>query len=306
MMPTPRKPAAEPVPCMHTRVKHQHGTRAAYVADHCPCPPCRAANRAYENNRSRQALYGRWAPFVDAAPAREHVRACMAAGLGTRRICAISGVSRAALVSLLYGTQRTSGPPVPATRIRPETAERLLAVQISTDNLAGGVCVDAIGTRRRLQALVAIGWSRAELGRRIGVTPQNFTSLLATGQVTVRTAAAVRALYDALSMQPRSADDHPTRININRARHSAAAAGWVPPLAWDDEDIDDPAARPAQASRGPRREGAHALTAAEREELVRSLHRQQCSDRQIADRTGMSGRTVLRIRGRLGLPAVAA
>jgi DNA-binding CsgD family transcriptional regulator len=82
----------------------------------------------------------------------------------------------------------------------------------------------------------------------------------------------------------------------------------VPPLAWDDEDIDDPAAEPYRAGRDPQtqRQGAYALTIAERQDLVRTLHRQQCSDREIARRTGMSDRTVLRIRARLGLPAVAA
>jgi DNA-binding Xre family transcriptional regulator len=300
-MPARRKAAGEPVPCAHTRAKHQHGTRAMYVADHCPCTPCRDANRAYENNRMRQNLYGRWEPFVDAGPARAHVRACMAAGIGTRRICALSGVSRAAVTGLLYGKQRPGKPTVPSARIRPDVSAKLLAVPIGTGSLAPGMCVDATGTHRRLQALIAIGWSRAELGRRIEVTPQNFTSLMTTEQVTVRTAAAVRALYDELSMQPRTATDHRIRVSINRARNSAAAAGWAPPLAWDDEDIDDPAAKPHLTDRGPVGDRKQ-----EREELVRTLHRQQYNDQQIADRTGMSDRTVLRIRARLGLPAVAA
>lgn len=280
-------------PCQHKRARHQHGTRAAYVADRCPCEPCRQANRAYENGRSRQITYGRWSPYVDAAPAREHIRACMAAGIGTRRICEISGVSRSAVIALLYGKQRAGKTPTPSARIRPEVSAKLLAVRVSVDNLAGRALIDATGTRRRLQALVAIGWSRAELGRRIGVTPQNFTTLMTTGRVTVRTAAAVSALYDEISMQPRTADDHGGRISISRARRSAAAAGWVPPLAWDDEDIDDPAAKPAGS--------VHYL--ADLRDPVAYHHRQGLNDRQVAAVLSRDRETIARIRHHLGLPA---
>ncbi len=45
------------------------------------------------------------------------------------------------------------------------------------------------------------------------------------------------------------------------------------------------------------------LSVKEREEVVRLLHRQRMTDRDIARRTGMADRTVLRIRQRLGLLA---
>lgn len=43
------------------------------------------------------------------------------------------------------------------------------------------------------------------------------------------------------------------------------------------------------------------LTVPEREEAVRRLHAQGCSTAQVADRLRIARRTVLRIRGRLGL-----
>lgn len=46
------------------------------------------------------------------------------------------------------------------------------------------------------------------------------------------------------------------------------------------------------------------LNIAEREEGVRRLHALGMNDRPIARRLGISDRTVLRIRGRFGLPAV--
>jgi hypothetical protein len=46
------------------------------------------------------------------------------------------------------------------------------------------------------------------------------------------------------------------------------------------------------------------LTVAERAEVVRLLHHRRYSDNDIARRTGMAAKTVLRIRRRLTLPAV--
>ena len=54
-------------------------------------------------------------------------------------------------------------------------------------------------------------------------------------QVAVATAQLVRELYDELAMVTGPSQ---------RARTLAAKHGWAPPLAWDDETIDDPAARP--------------------------------------------------------------
>jgi transcriptional regulator with XRE-family HTH domain len=96
------------------------------------------------------------------------------------------------------------------------------------------------GTVRRLQALCAIGWTQGELGERLGITSSrvsNIIRLTRTG-VWIHTAEAVAALYDELSMTV------PTGRDSNYARTYAASKGWAPPLAWDDEAIDDPDARP--------------------------------------------------------------
>lgn len=50
----------------------------------------------------------------------------------------------------------------------------------------------------------------------------------------------------------------------------------------------------------------HSLTLAERREVVRRLHRHGLSDPEIARRTGMCARTVLRHRQRLGLARVTS
>lgn len=231
-----------PKPCLHKQADHQHGTYAAYVLDFCRCQPCVEARAEYDRQRTRQKAYGRWDNYVDATPAREHVLSLMAQGMGLKRIVAVSDVSQGLLWKLVYGKKRPDGTRTPSKRVRKDTVDRILAIRL---DLAGGALVDGTGTRRRLQALVALGWSQSKLGRRLGILPTNMTPLV-TGQrrFVVATADAVRDLYDELSMQLPPQDDHRDRIAASRARNLARRNGWLPPLAWDDDLIDDPAHTP--------------------------------------------------------------
>ena len=93
---------------------------------------------------------------------------------------------------------------------------------------------DATGTRRRLQALIAIGWPIRELAQQMGWTGN--PGLLLYGkrnQVHKHTAALVAEVYDRLWNVPGPSA---------RSRRAARQAGYAPPLAWDV--IDDPAAVP--------------------------------------------------------------
>jgi transcriptional regulator with XRE-family HTH domain len=229
-----------PKPCLHKRAAHRHGTYACYVGDFCRCLPCASANSTYEAARVRSLAYGR-TPYVDAGPAREHVRALGEAGLGWKHVARLAGVSYGAMSKLLYGEQnRRLGP---SKRIRPDAAARILAVRV--DQLADGAIVDGTGTRRRLQALVAAGWSQARLAGRLGMLPTNFGPLiLGQRQPTAGTARRVADLYDELwNVAPDAASGYQAGA-ISRARRHAARAGWAPALAWDEDTIDDPAARP--------------------------------------------------------------
>lgn len=231
-----------PKPCLHKKAKHQHATHACYVLDRCRCLTCSAANATYESNRKRQAAYGRWAPFVDADTARRYVQALLAQGMGLKRIAVVSGVPHGALSRLIYGKRRDDGTRVPSARIRPQTEAKLLRTQV---DLAPGARVPALGTIRRLQALVALGYSMNSLARRLGCEPSNFTGLIHGRVETTRaTADTVRGIYDQLSMTLPVASDHRSRISVNRARNYAKAHGWLPPLAWDDDAIDQPGADP--------------------------------------------------------------
>jgi hypothetical protein len=107
---------------------------------------------------------------------------------------------------------------------------------------------DATGTRRRLQALCALGWTTDIIGQHLHVDGKAVRSFMQTKTVTTTTASRVCAVYDQLSMTP-----GPSSITRKRS----AAKAWVVPLAWDDESIDDPRARPDRTARGGRnRRGA--------------------------------------------------
>lgn len=223
----------------------RHGTYVGYRIHGCRCYPCARARSAYEERRNRLIAYGRWQPFTDAAPVREHVLRLMAAGIGRRRIEKLSGVTGSVVCNLLYGKAGRA----PTRRIRPQAAAALLALQAERTALADHQLVDATGFHRRMRALVAVGFSRAFLARRFGRTTANFTR--PTDKVTVATDRRAREIYDELWNQDPFKHGM-TAQAVSRARNLAAASGWAAPQAWDDERIDDPGARP----KGVRKEAA--------------------------------------------------
>lgn len=237
-----------------------HG-RAKYVVEKCRCEICRKDARAYENNRRRQRAYGR-AAYVDAEPARQHVRELQAAGLGWKRVAALAGLDHSVVWKLLYGDRkRFDGP---SKRVRPATEQKILAVQATLDTLGDMALVDATGARRRLQALVAMGWSQTKLADRLGVLRSNFTGTMRRDKLHVATVRAVRKLYDELWDVPPPEDTHRHKIAASRARRYATEHGFVPPLAWDDDTIDDPAAVPDDGGVTPGKPGRRsALPSAE-------------------------------------------
>ncbi|MEV4784068.1 hypothetical protein AB0K53_01190 [Streptomyces tuirus] len=217
-----------------------HGNEK-YHLENCRCPICRQAARDYDNNRSRAIAYGRWQPYVDAEPVRQHVRALGDFGIGWMRAAKLAGVSTGGVSKLLYGDRPRNLPPT--RRVRPETALKLLGVEPTLDNLGDRTVIDGTGTRRRLQALVYAGWTQSELARRMPMDRGNFGRTIVSGLVEAATVRTTRRLYDELwRLDPVEAGvpAHPAAS----ARKIAAARGWAPIGAWDDDRIDDPDAWP--------------------------------------------------------------
>jgi hypothetical protein len=95
--------------------------------------------------------------------------------------------------------------------------------------------IDATGTARRLRALMTIGWAKHHLADQLGVSTVRVDTLLRQPTVRRPTAARVVALYEHLSDTP-----GPSTIAAAKTR----ALGYPPPIAWDDDTIDDPDAVP--------------------------------------------------------------
>jgi transcriptional regulator with XRE-family HTH domain len=211
---------------------------ARYKLDGCRCNVCGYANAVYYDRRVLAMRRGQWQPFVNAEPVREHIRALRSCGLGLRTIAQAAGVDRKRLQAVTNGRPDRGTPP--QEKVRPELAAAILAVEPTLNLLPDKTVIDGAGVRRRLQALVRVGWSQAKLAERIGWTPSNFTTLLSGRPVTAGSVRLVRGLYDDLWNQAPPEDSHHDKIAANRARNHATAQGWLPPQAWDDDLIDVP------------------------------------------------------------------
>ncbi|MGW2692405.1 hypothetical protein ACWC3Y_11145 [Streptomyces sp. NPDC001296] len=176
-------------------------------------------------------------PLVDAEPARRHVRNLMAARVSLARIAKAAEVGIATVSGLLY----TRGPGRGrCEQLREENSRRILSVR-AADVVTG--TVDAAGTRRRLQALMAGGWPQLRLGPHFGLHPHYVTELLRQPRVYGTTAVVVAAAYDRLwNQDPRQ---HGVALGAyKKVRTHARANAFAPAGAWDDETIDDPTAAP--------------------------------------------------------------
>ncbi len=101
--------------------------------------------------------------------------------------------------------------------------------------------IDSLGTTRRIEALMAIGWTSGHIADLIGVTRSGVRRIKYSRTVQIGTARRVEAAYDALSGRP-----GPSEMTRGRAR----SLGYAPPLAWDDID------NPDETPQGVRRKAA--------------------------------------------------
>lgn len=203
-----------------------HGTLSRYVQGKCRCEPCRSTAVRY-NKKLRSDRYQGRERLVDAESIRAHVAHLQQQGMSFRAISQAAGwASRNALATALS-----------RTRVRRDTAERILAVQPTSD-IRPTRYTDATGARRRLQALASIGWPSRQLAHALGQKDPSLVQRIQSGKATsIRqgTAQAIADLYNKLWNH-----QGPSQ----RTRSAAQARGWLPPLAWDDDNLDNPHAQP--------------------------------------------------------------
>jgi hypothetical protein len=190
------------------------------------------------------------------------------------------------------------------------TAARVLSVTPENAARVARGRVDGLGTRRRIQALVALGWPLPELAHRLDRTPQNLRASLASGRVAASTATAVGELYKQLWDKDPTAWGGVAPRHAREARELARRCGWPAPLAWDDIDHDHAtAAIPAEGGEIDELDVEIAierllngvpvrLRIGERDEVIARLTARGHSLPRIAELLGVSDRTISRRRAR--------
>lgn len=179
-----------PKPCTHLRADHQHGHYATYTLDRCRCVPCAVAASQYNATLKRRQAYG-ISDYVGAEPVREHIQALSSVGIGLKRITALTGINGGVLSKIVYGTPRADGTRrPPARRVLAKTADGILALTPSVELVAPGAPIDGIGTRRRIEALVAVGWSVPRIAAASGVDRQTLDAVLRGRAIQARSARA--------------------------------------------------------------------------------------------------------------------
>lgn len=95
--------------------------------------------------------------------------------------------------------------------------------------------LDATGTRRRIQALWAIGHASQTIAEHAGLSEYHVQRIVRQKHVNRPLRDTIAATYYRLAQIPGTSD-----ITRQRARR----AGWPSPMAWDETTIDDPAGEP--------------------------------------------------------------
>jgi transcriptional regulator with XRE-family HTH domain len=201
----------------------------------CPNIPKQGA-RGY--CRKHWPIYRRENPLsVEACVNR--VKELRAAGYSLRTVSILSGVNLETIGK--FARDEHQGKVIRFTQERIMSVPFPEGLHLMSPRHAALVC--GVGTMRRLRALAVAGYSFTELGEALGVTA-SAVSYWARGdyQVTAVTAARVKKLFDELQMIPG---------NNKTVTDRALRKGWIAALAWDEDDMDNPNARPHTAKSGP-------------------------------------------------------
>lgn len=240
---------------------------------------CRIHYNAHLRQRSRAEGYARG--LVDAAPAHEHLAAMERAGLSHSAQARLIGVENRHLYRL---KQRP--------KCMGRTLKRILDTPIpmvTYEVVEPGAKIDATGTQRRIQGMIALGYSCAALARMLNTRVQVVSqiSLEYKGQTTANFAERVAGLAKDLQLRP-----GPTTGAGKQARNRAIQHGWVPLLAWDEDSIDNPLARPATAK-------SRTMRFPDKYAEMREIG---LSDRQVAERMGIKYGSLEDSLRRYGMP----
>lgn len=219
------------------------------------------------------------------AALRRHIEALLAAGVTQSQIALEAGVNLKTIGWILSGRAEAGVPP--GYRIGRVHVARIRAIAVPVvlhAGVADSGSVAAVGTVRRLRALVAAGYPVEELAARLSVTQEWVAEVIGERrqEVLAGLARTVAELFDSLQMIPGPSAS---------AREFASARGWAPPLAWDEDSLDEES---AAANTGSRKRAGFV-------EIYSEMRMLGFSDVRIAERLGVQPASLMRQLHRYGL-----
>lgn len=166
---------------------------------------------------------------VDTALVRAHIDQLRDWGLSYSAIARAAGVTPAA-VNGIHNADRS--------RCLSAMAAGILSVGYRP-HPEQALCL-AVGARRRVHALSALGWPMETTAEILGTTKGALRTAIRGTLITYTTWAAIATLYQQRCMTPGPSD---------KSRRMAQQYGWSAPMAWDN--IDHPDHRPSRGARVP-------------------------------------------------------
>jgi hypothetical protein len=154
----------------------KHGRLTEYKKNGCRCDKCRAANRAYNQQRAWRLAQEKWGLkpplMVDPAPAVEHIRQLRQAGMGAPQIAKHTGLS-AALIGFLATGKSSNGKPI--QRIHRDTMQRIMTCPIVLAPKRDQVTINSLPAL--LKACCLRGWTMRQIAEKTGYSYNSIYSL---------------------------------------------------------------------------------------------------------------------------------
>lgn len=214
--------------CTHMRT-HVHGTMAAYVNCKCRCPECKLARRRYVKRWQSGARR-----MTDSRKARNRVLN-MRMTMTMAEVAEATGLPKDYIRRVMHETgdmlprtvKAIMSTPVPYHPVKIEGAKWM---------------VPAIGAERRLQGLSLLGWTVEMIANETGLSVNTLYPIRRgeRDKINARIDALIRDAAERLQLKKLQHGSKYVQAGIDRY----VDPGWAPLMAWDDDTIDDPDARP--------------------------------------------------------------
>lgn len=174
------------------------------------------------------------ATWTSVRPAHDVIVALMEKGITQREISRVSGVTE--------DTLRTYRKNPDGRTLRTDIVDAIVGLMdpVHLKRFQRQEQPSLIGAQRRLRGLVRMGHSLAKLRAELGFDPQGITVAGRRASLSWDEYDKIVELYDRWSMV----------VGEKNVIAKAVSLGYLPPLAWDDDEIDNPSALPSGVVEG--------------------------------------------------------